>query len=460
MPSIINRLQSGWNAFLGRDPTVSSYTDLGAGSSYRPDKSRYYRLNDRTIIQAVINRIGMDASTIDIKHVRVQDDRYVETINSKLNTVLTLDANLDQTGRAFIQDVVMSMCDEGVVAIVPTDTTTNPYNGSYDIEKLRTGKIVEWYPKHVRVEVYNENTGKRQNLTLPKSMVAIVENPLYSVMNEPNSTLQRLKRILANLDVYNEKNASDKLNMIIQLPYVIKSQSRKEMAEQRRKEIEMQLVGSKYGIAYTDGTEKIMQLNQPLENNFWAQAKELTSMLYNQLGLTEAVFDGTADERMMNNYYSRTIEPILSAITEEMERKFLTKNARSRGEAIRFYRDHFKLVTMEALANIAGVLTMQEIATANEIRMAMGWKPSDNPKADELKNSNINPDNPEMDLSGMLGGGEAPPEETAEEETPEEEAPAPNNEDLSVEEIDDLIADLEDELAELEELRARKEGSE
>ena len=445
MPSILSRIPTG----------LSNSRDLGFGSSISPDKSRSYRFNDKSIIQAVICRIGIDASSIDIKHVRVADDRYVETINSKLNNALRVDANLDQTGRAFIQDVVMSMCDEGVVALVPTDTTSNPYNGSFDIEKLRTGKILEWFPKHIKVEVYNENTGKREALTLPKSMVAIVENPLYSVMNEPNSTLQRLKRILANLDVYNEKNASDKLNMIIQLPYVIKSQARKNMAEERRKEIEMQLVGSKYGIAYTDGTERIMQLNQPLENNFWAQAKELTSMLYNQLGLTQNVFDGTADERMMNNYYSRTIEPILSAITEEMERKFLTKNARSRGEAIRFYRDHFKLVTMETLANVAGVLTMQEIATANEIRTVMGWKPSENPMADELRNSNINPDMP-MNQASMM----KPDEEEGYEDGEESEETSNEDQDLTIEEIDEMLADIEAEREELERLKKQKEAEE
>lgn len=450
MPSILNRLQSGWNAFLGRDPTgLVTSENVGYGSAIRPDKSRYYRINDRTIVQSVICRIGIDAASIDIKHVRVEDDRYVETIVSKLNNVLTLDANLDQTGRSFIQDVVMSLCDEGAVAIVPTDTTANPFNGSYDIEKLRTGKILEWFPRYVKVDVYNELSGRREILTLPKAMVAIVENPLYSVMNEPNSTLQRLKRTLANLDVFNDRNASDKLNMIIQLPYVIKSQSRKDMAETRRKEIEMQLVDSKYGIAYTDGTEKVMQLNRPLENNYWAQAKELTSMLYNQLGLSEAVFDGTADERTMNNYYSRTIEPILSAITEEMERKFLTKNARSRGEAIRFFRDPFKLVTLEDLAVIAGTLTTQEIASANEIRTLIGWKPSEDPRADQLKNANIDPisGEPMMPEEGMEG---------YEEEMPAEEEPM--EEDMSAEEIDDRIADLTYELEELNRLRDEKEN--
>lgn len=424
----------------------------------RPDKSRYYKLNDRTIIQSVICRIGIDAASIAMKHVRLENDRYTETINSKLNNALTLDANLDQTGRAFMQDAVMSMCDEGVVAIVPTDTTTNPFDGGFDVLKLRTAKVIEWYPKHVKLELYNENSGKREQIVLPKAMVAIVENPLYAVMNEPNSTLQRLKRILANLDVFNERNASDKLNMIIQLPYVIKSQSRKEMAETRRKEIEMQLVGSKYGIAYTDGTEKIMQLNRPLENNYWTQAKDLTSMLYNQLGLAASVFDGTADERTMNNYFSRTIEPILSAIAEEMERKFLTKNARTRGEAIRFFRDPFKLVTLETLAMVANTLTTQEIASANEIRTVMGWKPSDDPRADQLKNANIDTlGNGGFDPS-MMGEEEIPPEEEAEEypeEGAEEEA---SSEDVSVEEIDELLEELNGEIKELKKLRKEKEN--
>lgn len=459
MPSILNRLQSGWNAFLGRDPTkLSLSTDIGYGSSFRPDKSRYYKINDRTIIQSVICRIGVDAASIAIKHVRLEDERYTETIYSKLNNALTLDANLDQTGRAFIQDAVMSMCDEGVVAIVPTDTTSNPFDGSFDVVKLRTAKILEWFPKHVKVEVYNENSGRREQLILPKTMVAIVENPLYSVMNEPNSTLQRLKRILANLDVFNERNASDKLNMIIQLPYVIKSQSRKDLAETRRKEIEMQLVGSKYGIAYTDGTEKIMQLNRPLENNYWAQAKDLTSMLYNQLGLTDTVFNGTADERTMNNYYSRTIEPILSAITEEMERKFLTKNARTRGEAIRFFRDPFKLVTLETLATVAGTLTTQEIASANEIRTVMGWKPSNDPRADQLKNANIDTMGEGYDPS-MMGEEDYPEEEMPEEEVPEEGAEeGAESEDVSVEEIDNLLEELQNEIDELKKLRKEKEN--
>lgn len=438
MPSILNRLQSGWNAFLGRDPTSFYFREnIGVGSSYRPDKNRLTFINDRNIISSVINRIGIDAAGVDIKHIRLENDRYVETMNSKLNTVLTIDANIDQTGRAFIQDVVESMCEDGCVAIVPTDTTENPYVGSYDIEKLRVGRVVEWFPKHVKIEVYNENSGKRETITLPKAMVALPQNPLYAVMNEPNSTLQRLKRTLANLDILDDRNASGKLDLIIQLPYVVKSQSRKELAESRRKEIEMQLIGSKYGIAYTDGTERIMQLNRPIENNFWTQAKELTSMLYNQLGLTESVFDGSADEKTLTNYYERTIKPILLAVTEEMERKFLTKTARSQGQAIRFFRDPFKLVTVETIAEIADKFTRNEIASSNEIRTVIGWKPSKDPKADELRNSNM-PQN---------GEGAALPQETL-----------PSNESLSPEEVDNLIGLLQGELDELNKLKANGEN--
>ena len=438
---------------MGRDPTSTyRYEDIGYGQATRPDKARYYRLNDRSIISAVICRIGMDAAAIDMKHVRLEDGRYVETIDSKLNNVLTTDANIDQTGRAFIQDAVMSMCDEGVVAIVPTDTTTNPYTGTYEIERLRTGRVTEWYPEHVRVEVYNERVGKRQEITLPKAMVAIVENPLYSVMNEPNSTLQRLKRTLANLDILDDRNASGKLDLIIQLPYVIKSEAKKKQAEERRKDIEMQLIGSKYGVAYTDGTERVVQLNRPIENNYWTQAKELTSMLYNQLGLTEAVFDGTADERTMTNYYNRTIEPILSAISEEMHRKFLTKTARSQGQAIRFFRDPFKLVTVESIAEVADKFTRNEIASSNEIRTVLGWKPSKDPKADALINSNINQG--QNDAFAMAPGKEGEQMEV------EEEAPGNiSNDEMTDDEVDELLVELEQQVEDLKRIKAEREGS-
>lgn len=406
MPSIITRLQHGWNAFMGRDPTPYSrrYEEYGIGNYYRPDRIRSFgtSVGDRSIISSVICRIAIDAAQVDIKHVRLDtehDNRYMDTMKSGLNRALTKSANIDQTGRALIQDAVQSMCEEGCVAIVPTDTTSDPFKGTYDIETLRVGKITQWFPKHVSIELYNENVGKREIITLPKSMVAIVQNPLYEVMNEPNSTLQRLKRTLANLDVFDAQNASGKLDLIIQLPYVVRNDVKREQANNRRKEIEMQLTGSKYGIAYTDGTERITQLNRPVENNYWNQAKEMTSMLYNQLGLTQSVFDGSADERTMNNYYSRTIEPILSALVEEMERKFLTKTAITQGQAIRFFRDSFKLVTMDKLAEIADKLTQSEIASSNEFRTIIGWKPSDDPKADELVNSKISQPSDQM---GML----------------------------------------------------------
>lgn len=448
MPSILNRFQSGWNAFMGRDPTkVYDTQNLGLGSSYRPDRLRILTINDRSIVSSVINRIGIDAAGVDIKHVKLdENDRYVETIKSRLNNALTLDANLDQTGRAFIQDAVESMCEDGCVAIVPTDTTSNPFTGSFDIEKFRVGKVKEWFPKHVRVEVYNENNGKKELLTLPKSFVALPQNPLYSVMNEPNSTLQRLKRTLSNMDILDDRNANGKLNIIIQLPYTIKSQSRKELAENRRKEIEMQLIGSKYGIAYTDATERIVQLNRPLENNYWGQAKELTSMLYNQLGLTESVFDGTADEKTMTNYYERTIKPILLSITEEMERKFLTKTARSQGQAIRFFRDPFKLVTVESIASTSDTFIRNEIASANEIRTVMGWKPSSDPKSDELRNPNM-PQEAMVPAGAELANQALAPE-------------GGNEENMSPEEVDTLLAMLQEEMDKLLEIKEQQGGKE
>ena len=409
MPTLLSRLQHGWNAFMGRDAPVK--IDYGYATSYRPDRMRFSRGNERSVINSVFNRISVDVAAITIKHVRVDydDGRYSETIRSKLNNALTLDANLDQTGRAFIQDAVMSMFDEGCVAIVPTDTTLNPrVTGSYDIEKLRTAKVVEWYPQHVKVRLYNEKTGRQEEITLPKKMVAIIENPFYSVMNEPNSTLQRLIRTLNKLDLINEQNASGKLDLIIQLPYVIKNQTRKEQAEIRRKEIEAQLVTSKYGIAYTDGTERITQLNRPVENNLWTQVKELTSMLYNQLGLTQSIFDGTADEATMLNYNNRTIEPILSAITDEMTRKFLTSTARTQGQAVRFFKDPLKLTPVSQIADIADKFTRNEIASPNEMRAAIGWTPSQDPAADELRNRNISqakfdmPDNNAKELDQMI----------------------------------------------------------
>lgn len=399
MPSFGDRLRHAWNAFMNRDPTREWRTDIGIGNSYRPDRHRLSRTHEQSIISTIFNRIAVDCAAINMMHVRTNEDgRYVETINSGLNNCLTVEANIDQTGRAFIQDVVMSMFDEGCIAIVPTDTTLNPeLHGSYDIEKLRTAEIKEWYPEHVRVRLYNEKTGLREEVTLPKKMVAIIENPFYSIMNEPNSTLQRLIRTLNHLDIMNQNNSSGKLDIIIQLPYALKTDLKKEQAEHRRKMIEDQLVGSKYGIAYTDATEHITQLNRPAENTLWQQAKELMQMLYNQLGLTQTIFDGTADEKTMINYYNNTISPILSEIAGAMKRSFLTKTARTQHQSIYFYREPFKLVPVAQLADIADKFTRNEIATSNEMRAEIGWRPANDPKADALRNSNLNhPDEAQM----------------------------------------------------------------
>jgi len=385
-----SRIQHAWNAFMNKDPTYG-YRDIGMGYSYRPDRVRLTRGNERSIITAIYNRIAIDASSVNMNHTRLdENERYVSDMDSGLNSCLSLSANIDQTGRAFIQDVVMSMLDEGCVAIVPVDTTFNPeISGAYDISTMRTGKILDWYPAHVKVKVYNEKTGKKEDLLLQKSTVAIIENPFYSVMNEPNSTMQRLIRKLNMLDAIDEQSSSGKLDLIIQLPYVIKTEARRRQAEERRKDIEMQLAGSKYGIAYADGTERITQLNRPVDNNLMSQIEYLTSMLYSQLGITQSILDGTADDKTMLNYYNRTIEPILSAIADEMKRKFLTKTARSQMQSISFFRDPFKLVPVNEISEIADKFTRNEIMTSNEIRQVVGMKPSDDPKADELRNKNL-----------------------------------------------------------------------
>lgn len=385
-----SRLKTAWNAFLNRDPT-RDYRDMGTSYFYRPDRPRFTRGNERTIATSVYNRIALDVSSIDIQHVRLDENgRYLETINSGLNNCLSLEANIDQTGRAFIQDVVMSMFDEGCVAIVPVDTTNDPeVTGSYDIETMRTGKILEWKPRHVKVRVYNDRTGQKEDVILPKDVVAIVENPLYAVINEPNSTMQRLIRKLSLLDAVDEQSSSGKLDLIIQLPYVVKSPARKAQAEERRKDIETQLAGSRYGVAYTDGTERITQLNRPIENNLLKQIEYLTAMVYSQLGITTSILDGTADEKTMLNYNNRTVEPIVSAIVDAMKRTFLTKTARSQRQSIEFFRDPFRLVPVSDLAEIADKFTRNEIMTSNEIRQIVGMKPADDPKADELRNKNL-----------------------------------------------------------------------
>ena len=387
-----SRLKNAWNAFFNRDPPEEyRYVDFGTSYTYRPDRPRFTRGNERSIVTSVYNRIALDVAAIRIRHVQLdKNDRYLEDIDSGLNSCLSLEANADQTGRAFIQDVVMSMLDEGCVAIVPVDTTINPrLSSSYDILSLRTGKILEWYPKHVKVRVYNEQTGNKEDITLAKKNICIIENPLYAVINEPNSTMQRLIRKLNILDAIDEQSGSGKLDLIIQLPYVIKTEARRKQAEDRRKDIEKQLSGSKYGIAYTDGTERITQLNRAVDNNLMKQIEYLTSMLYSQLGITQSIMDGSADEKTLLNYQNRAIEPIISAIVDEMKRKFLTKTARSQKKSILFFNDPFKLVPVSDLSEMADKFTRNEIMSSNEIRQIIGLKPSADPKADELRNKNL-----------------------------------------------------------------------
>ena len=388
--TITSRFKHAWNAFFNRDPTTQ-YHDLGVGYSYRPDRVRFSKHGEKTIINSIFNRIAMDVAANDIRHVRLDENgRYLETIESGLNNCLSLEANIDQTGRAFIQDVVMSMLDEGAVAVVPVDTDKNPEDtDSYDILTMRTGQILEWYPTKVKVRVYNDRTGQKEDIIVSKKKVAIIENPLYAVVNEPNSTLQRLVRKLNLLDAIDEQSGSGKLDLIIQLPYVIKTEGRRQQAEKRRKDIEDQLSGSKYGIAYTDGTERITQLNRPVENNLMKQIEYLTSMLYSQLGITQGVMDGTADEKTTLNYNNRTIEHFLSAIVDGMKRSFLTKTARSQMQSIMFFSRPFKLVPVTEIAEIADKFTRNEIMTSNEFRQIIGMKPSDDPRADELRNKNL-----------------------------------------------------------------------
>ena len=430
----IDRLQHSWNAFMNKDPT-RGYYDTGPGYSYRPDRPRLTRGNERTIVTSIFNRIALDVAALNITHCKVDENgRYVSSIDSSLNNCLNLEANLDQTGRAFIQDVVISMFDEGCVAVVPVDTSIDPeISGSYNVESMRTGKILEWYPKHVKVRVYNENTGIKEDIKLPKSSVSIIENPLFAVVNEPNSTLQRLMRKLALLDVVDEQTSAGKLDMIIQLPYTIKSEARRTQAEARRKDIEMQLTNTKYGIAYVDATEKITQLNRPLENNLMKQIEYLTNMLYSQLGITQTILDGTADEQTLLNYHSRTIEPIASAIVDEMKRKFLTKTARTQKQTITFFRDPFKLVPVNNIADIADKFTRNEVLTSNEIRQIIGFKPSDDPKADELRNSNLN----HPDENGYQGQKQG-------QDLPEQSNQGSGEYEQAMDDLDELDAQLDD----------------
>lgn len=391
MPKFTDRLIHAWNAFMNKDPTFKRGEISSYSYGYRPDRIRALRGNDRSMVTSIYNRIAMDCASIDIKHVKLDDSgRYINDCDSTLNDCLNIEANIDQTGRAFRQDIVMSMLDEGVVAIVPVETSNNPtITSSYDILAMRTGRVVQWNPTWVRVEVYNQLTGKREEIDLPKKMVCLPENPLYSVMNEPNSTLQRLIRKLNLLDAIDEQSGSGKLDLIIQLPYSLRNETKRQQAEQRHQDIEDQITNSKLGIAYIDSTEHITQLNRPVENNLMKQIEYLTSTLYSQLGITQGILDGSADEKTMMNYFSRTIEPIMSAIVDEMKRKFLTKTARSQRQSIVFFRNPFKLVPVNDLAEIADKMTRNEIMTSNEFRQIIGLKPSDDPKADQLVNSNI-----------------------------------------------------------------------
>lgn len=410
--AFLDRLKHGWNAFLNDDEPRAAYS-YGFSYGTRPDRVRMTRGNEKSIITAIYNRIASDAAAIDIEHVRLdEEDRYLETIKSGLNNCLTLDANIDQTGRALIQDIVMSMLDEGVVAIVPVDASINPaVSTSFDIITLRTAKIIEWFPRHIRVRIYNDREGKFEEKVVPKSVTAIVENPFYAVINEPSSTMQRLIHKLALLDDVDEQSSSGKLDLIIQLPYTIKTEARRKQAENRRKDIEMQLAGSKYGIAYTDATEHITQLNRSVENNMLAQIEYLTNMLYSQMGITQSVLDGTANSETMLNYYNRTVEPILAAITDEMKRKFLSKTARTQRQSIEYFRDPFRLVPVEQFAEIADKMRRNEIMTSNELRQKIGMRPSQSEKADALENPNLaQPANQPQDGEEIQNGTMSNPE--------------------------------------------------
>lgn len=419
---LIDRFQHAWNAFMGRDPTRYR-SDLGPSTYYRSGRGRFGFKHDRSMVTSAINRIAVDVASIDIEHVQLDDNnRYVDTFRSYLNDCLTVEANIDQTAFDFKLDMVYTLLDEGTVALFIVDATADPtQTQSYDIGSLRVARVVEWYPRHVKVNVYNDKTGKHQDVIVPKDSVALVQNPFYHIMNEPNSFYQKLLQKIRMLDVLDEQSSSGKLDLIIQLPYIIKSEARRQQAEQRRKDIEMQLAGSRYGIAYTDGTEKITQLNRSIENNLFTQVEYYTKQWLNQLGIPQTVFDGTADEKTMLNYQTRTLEPIISAIVDEMKRKFLTKTARTKGQSIMFFKDPFSLVPVNNIADIADKFTRNEILTSNEVRQIIGFKPAGDPRADELRNSNM----PQEDL-GMAPteGEDIPPEEYPPEEAPPEEIPS------------------------------------
>ena len=404
MSNITDRLKHAWNAFMNKDPTVDTYTDIGPGFGMKPDRLYIRPVSEKSIINTIINRFAVDCASINMKHVRLDEQgRYLETIDSKFNNCLTVEANIDQTGRALLEDIVASMLDEGAIAVVPTDTTANPkYTNSYDILEMRVGRIIQWYPEYVQVRLYNETTGQRQDVTLPKNQVAILENPFYQIMNSPNSTMQRLRRKLALLDTVDEQNASKKLNMIIQLPYSVKNETRRREAEKRRADMEKQLAESKYGVAYLDGTEKVTQINRALDTGLQEQVEYLTNLLLTQLGVTLEILNGTANSDAMTNYYNRIIEPIMTAISEEFIRKFLTPTARTQRQSVQFFRDPFKLVPVDKMADLADKFTRNEILTSNEVRQIVGMLPSQDPSADELRNKNISASSDEehVDIDG------------------------------------------------------------
>lgn len=455
MSEFTDRLKHAWNAFMNKDPTIENYQDIGPGFGIRPDKMWIRPSSERSIINTIINRFSVDCSSINMKHVRLDEQgRYLETIDSKFNNCLTVEANIDQTGRALLQDIVASMLDEGVVAVVPIDTTINPNVGSYDIITMRTGKIIQWYPEYVQIRLYDEKDGQKKDVTLPKSQVAIIENPFYQIMNSPNSTMVRLRRKLALLDTVDEQNASKKLNMIIQLPYIVRNETKRKEAEKRRSEMEKQLAESKYGVAYMDGTEKITQINRPLDSGLQEQVQYLTDLLLTQLGVTMEILNGTANSDAMTNYYNRIIEPIMTAISEEFVRKFLTKTARTQRQSVQFFRDPFKLVPVDKMADLADKFTRNEILTSNEVRQIVGMLPSQDPSADELRNKNISAAEGEehLDINGNPIGespeGEAGLAQPMPEGQPQQQAPqgAQNGGEIEDDpELDEMLANLTEE---------------
>ena len=408
MSAFSDRLKNAWNAFMNKDPTIEKFTDIGPGYGIKPDRMYLRPASERSIINTIITRFSVDCSSINMRHVRLDEQgRFLELMDSKFNNCLTCEANVDQTGRALLQDIVASMLDEGVVAVVPTDTDHNPEKGSFDILEMRVGQIIQWYPKHVQVRLYDENDGMKKEITLEKENVAIIENPFYQIMNTPNSTMARLRRKMALLDTVDDQNASKKLNMIIQLPYPVKNETKRKEAKKRTVDMENQLAESKYGVAYIDGTEKITQINRPLDTGLQDQVKELTDLLLSQLGVTLEILNGTANSDTMTNYYNRIIEPIMTAIAEEFVRKFLTQTARTQRQSVQFFRDPFKLVPVDKMADLADKFTRNEILTSNEVRQIVGMLPSQDPSADELRNKNISASENEqhLDINGNPIGG-------------------------------------------------------